>query len=700
MKVLWTFLLCAAPVALAEDSTAAVWLGDHSIQGDGLIAETGTSLQRKGSDKNKDSPHRKGRSSRKSRSSRKRNNDGVKVEFSLEYEHVGCFADSKSDRVLGHLMKSPLMTSAMCAEHCFGRRATYMATQYGHECWCSGYTDLDYSRHSGTDKGDADLCDVYCYGSDAETCGGFDAFDLYKLDGPMPSDSREYVGCFADDKEDRALANEIKFQDNMTQAVCRVHCESFGSSFYATQYGDECWCGAADDVEEYKRHGDGECIAGCFGDPAIACGGYDAFSLFEYLDDDDETAPECLDDGGSDDDDDYAEDTQRTPSPATAGTDSGESPTTADMPVFMPIDEATCSDGTPGIESNGGACCVASCGQCGGPGCSTFGEEHGLGAGDCCEGIILELGEMCGVAPCTTTAAVGNNDDTTPTPVIPYKPTSEPTSKPTPAPEARTTPSPVAEPTSNPTPAPEDRTTPSPVAEPTSKPTPAPEARTTPSPVAEPAAEPTSKPTPAPETRTTPSPVTQPTAEPTLKPTRAPEAEPATTASGGGGDDPGEYQELLERHNQIRCMHGAAPLVWSNEVASFAREYAQEMTSGTKCGTMVHSTSSYGENLYLCWATNGFGCYTAKSAGVRWYDEEVTKGDRTTYEGHATAMLWTETTQLGCAVASCQKGNAYFDFLTCNYNPPGNFEGQTTTYVLPPSKTESQCNYDGTRATE
>lgn len=32
MKVLWTLLLCAAPVALAEDSTAGVWLGDHSVQ--------------------------------------------------------------------------------------------------------------------------------------------------------------------------------------------------------------------------------------------------------------------------------------------------------------------------------------------------------------------------------------------------------------------------------------------------------------------------------------------------------------------------------------------------------------------------------------------------------------------------------------------------------------------------------------------
>ncbi|CBJ26447.1 conserved unknown protein [Ectocarpus siliculosus] len=337
MKVLWTLLLGAAPVAFAEDSTAAVWLGDHSIQGEGLVAETGSSLQRKVSKKNEGPSHHGARSSRKSRPCRKRNNDGVKAEFSLEYEHIGCFADNKTDRVLGHLMKSPLMTSAMCAEHCFGRRATYMALQYGYECWCSRYTELDYSRHSGTDKGDADLCDLSCYGCDAETCGGLYAFDLYKLDGPMPSDSREYVGCFADDQEDRALANKIKFQDNMTQDVCRVYCERFGSSFYATQYGDECWCGATDDVEEYKRHGDGECIAGCFGDPAIACGGYYAFSLFEYLDDDDdETATECADEGS--DDDDHGEDAWYTPSPSTARTDSPESPTTSEMPGFMPID--------------------------------------------------------------------------------------------------------------------------------------------------------------------------------------------------------------------------------------------------------------------------------------------------------------------------------------------------------------------------
>ncbi|CAM9748865.1 unnamed protein product, partial [Hapterophycus canaliculatus] len=52
-----------------------------------------------------------------------------------------------------------------------------------------------------------------------------------------------------------------------------------------------------------------------------------------------------------------------------------------------------------GIESSDGqACCVASCGQCGGVGCSTLGP-----ASDCCVTDIVELGEACSLkneAPC------------------------------------------------------------------------------------------------------------------------------------------------------------------------------------------------------------------------------------------------------------------------------------------------------------
>lgn len=61
------------------------------------------------------------------------------------------------------------------------------------------------------------------------------AAELYKIDEPMDPDSAEYVGCFADDQADRLMTHEIKFRDDMTQAVCREHCEQFDSLFYATQ---------------------------------------------------------------------------------------------------------------------------------------------------------------------------------------------------------------------------------------------------------------------------------------------------------------------------------------------------------------------------------------------------------------------------------------------------------------------------------
>lgn len=65
----------------------------------------------------------------------------------------------------------------------------------------------------------------------------------------------------------------------------------------------------------------------------------------------------------------------------------------------MSSDMCTGAGGIPGIESsNGKACCLASCGQCGGFGCSSVGKDT-----DCCISDIVESGEACSVkgsAPC------------------------------------------------------------------------------------------------------------------------------------------------------------------------------------------------------------------------------------------------------------------------------------------------------------
>ncbi|CAN0344649.1 unnamed protein product, partial [Scytosiphon promiscuus] len=68
------------------------------------------------------------------------------------------------------------------------------------------------------------------------------------------------------------------------------------------------------------------------------------------------------------------------------------------LPLSL-ADICASAGGIPGIQSSDArACCVASCGLCGGMGCSTAGA-----ASDCCVTDIVDFGEACSVtneAPC------------------------------------------------------------------------------------------------------------------------------------------------------------------------------------------------------------------------------------------------------------------------------------------------------------
>ncbi len=66
-------------------------------------------------------------------------------------------------------------------------------------------------------------CDFPCSGDDSTVCGGFYSFTLYELAKPAPPSPAAddgYVGCFADDKDDRVLGAKTTSSD-MTSEVCR-----------------------------------------------------------------------------------------------------------------------------------------------------------------------------------------------------------------------------------------------------------------------------------------------------------------------------------------------------------------------------------------------------------------------------------------------------------------------------------------------
>jgi pathogenesis-related protein 1 len=154
-------------------------------------------------------------------------------------------------------------------------------------------------------------------------------------------------------------------------------------------------------------------------------------------------------------------------------------------------------------------------------------------------------------------------------------------------------------------------------------------------------------------------------------PTPAP-AKPAPTARTG--------QQFVDAHNRYRAKHCAAPLTWSPKLAEVAQAWANTLRD--KGCTFGHSTGNkYGENL----AAGTIGALDPESTTAMWYDEvklyTFPDGGFSMETGHFTQVVWTTTTQIGCGSVECN-GNVIY---VCNYDPPGNWQGQYAQHVLPTS---------------
>ena len=147
------------------------------------------------------------------------------------------------------------------------------------------------------------------------------------------------------------------------------------------------------------------------------------------------------------------------------------------------------------------------------------------------------------------------------------------------------------------------------------------------------------------------------------------------TAYEGTNLSPEQAQQVLEIHNQARTEVGVEPLQWSDELAAYAQEWANQLAKeGCK---MEHRTDTdKGENLY--W-TSSPTAKTPANAAEAWYSEkqyflnEEINGDNLYEIGHYSQMVWRGTRELGVGIAVCKNGGA---IVVANYDPPGNYLGE------------------------
>ena len=151
------------------------------------------------------------------------------------------------------------------------------------------------------------------------------------------------------------------------------------------------------------------------------------------------------------------------------------------------------------------------------------------------------------------------------------------------------------------------------------------------------------------------------------------------------------YRYLMLLHNKIRQQQQLLPLQWSSQLARHAQEWADYLAVKNQC-RMKHRPLTgvyrriYGENILWAsprrWLSSGgveiqpLSVHDVVSA---WIDEEqhydYASNHCQTGEqcGHYTQIVWRSSRFMGCGMTLCPDLGQLW---VCNYDPPGNYEGE------------------------
>jgi hypothetical protein len=143
---------------------------------------------------------------------------------------------------------------------------------------------------------------------------------------------------------------------------------------------------------------------------------------------------------------------------------------------------------------------------------------------------------------------------------------------------------------------------------------------------------------------------------------------------------PSSGPAILAAHNTRRAEHCAPPLVWSDELARRAQAWADSLRE-RGCAFEHSEGHDVGENL----AAGTSGTLDGEAVTEMWFAErehfDFRRGGFSMETGHFTQVVWVGTERLGCGSTSCDG----MDLWVCNYDPPGNMQGDYRENVLPTS---------------
>lgn len=128
-------------------------------------------------------------------------------------------------------------------------------------------------------------------------------------------------------------------------------------------------------------------------------------------------------------------------------------------------------------------------------------------------------------------------------------------------------------------------------------------------------------------------------------------------------------RDMLAAHNEIRARVDVPPLRWSDRLSARAQDWATYLLREQQFYHRPHPV--FGENLFEITGnhalpTDVVGVWAAEARDYS-YRANTCHG----VCGHYTQLIWSDTREVGCAVAR----DASREVWVCNYDPPGNWVG-------------------------
>ena len=134
---------------------------------------------------------------------------------------------------------------------------------------------------------------------------------------------------------------------------------------------------------------------------------------------------------------------------------------------------------------------------------------------------------------------------------------------------------------------------------------------------------------------------------------------------------------MLAAQNEVRQKFNVPPLIWDDDLAATAQEWANKIAASGVRPPAHLTNSKFGQNLF--WGTADQ--WLPKDVLEVW-EAESKNYDRATNTCaprkscvHFTQVVWSTTTKVGCGKAKSADGQT--DFFVCYYTPAGNYVGQS-----------------------